>query len=82
MWSLSADVGQERLTLSRATRPKTLLKIAPFLFAHAIHQVTESKVKMDKDVLNNGISYFLGPLLNWTLAGVIRYLLSEIQRRG
>ncbi|CDO76644.1 hypothetical protein BN946_scf184868.g58 [Trametes cinnabarina] len=38
--------------------------------------------KMDKEVLSNGISYFLGPLLNWTLAGVIRYLLFEIQRRG
>ena len=37
--------------------------------------------KMDKEVLNNGISYFLGPLLNWTLAGVIRTLLMDIQRR-
>lgn len=37
---------------------------------------------MDKEVLSNGISYFLGPLLNWTLAGVVRLLLTEIQRRG
>ena len=37
---------------------------------------------MDKEVLNNGISYFLGPLLNWTLAGVVKYLLYDIQRRG
>ncbi|KAI0721268.1 hypothetical protein C8T65DRAFT_228522 [Cerioporus squamosus] len=78
------DPGSEGIedTILRATRPKTLLKIAPFLFAHAIHSVTENKVKMDKEVLNNGISYFLGPLLNWTLAGVIRFLLSDIQRRG
>ncbi|TFK91700.1 hypothetical protein K466DRAFT_573561 [Polyporus arcularius HHB13444] len=84
-WSKALfDPGSEGIedTILRATRPKTLLKIAPFLFAHAIHSVTESKVKMDKDVLNNGISYFLGPLLNWTLAGVIRFLLSDIQRRG
>ena len=38
--------------------------------------------EMDKEVLNNGISYFLGPLLNWTLTGVIKVLLTEIQRRA
>lgn len=37
---------------------------------------------MDKEVLNNGISYFLGPLLGWTLAGVVKSLLLDIQRRG
>ena len=69
------------LTVScRATHPKVLLRIAPALFSHAINQCIEQK--MDKEVLTNGISYFLGPLLNWTLAGVIRFLLSEIQRRG
>ncbi|KAI0639768.1 mediator complex subunit Med5-domain-containing protein [Trametes polyzona] len=67
-------------TILRATRPKVLLKIAPALFSHAISQRMEGK--MDKDVLSNGISYFLGPLLNWTLAGVIKFLLSEVQRRG
>ena len=63
-----------------ATRPKMLLKIAPKLFSIAIYQTMEHK--MDKEVLNNGISYFLAPLLNWTLAGVIRFLLVEIQRRA
>ncbi|KAH9847349.1 mediator complex subunit Med5-domain-containing protein [Lenzites betulinus] len=67
-------------TILRATRPKVLLKIAPALFSHAITQCVERK--MDKEVISNGISYFLGPLLNWTLAGVIKFLLSEIQRRG
>ena len=68
------------MTRHSATRPKTLLKIAPQLFAHAIAQILERK--MDKEVFNNGISYFCGPLLNWTLAGVIRSLLLDIQRRG
>ncbi|KAI0830678.1 mediator complex subunit Med5-domain-containing protein [Trametes gibbosa] len=67
-------------TILRATRPKVLLKIAPALFSHAITQCVERK--MDKEVLSNGISYFVGPLLNWTLAGVIKFLLSEIQQRG
>ena len=67
------------LTQFRTTRPQTLLKIAPALFSFAIAQTMERK--MDKEVLNNGISYFLGPLLNWTLAGVIRSLLMDIQRR-
>ncbi|KAL1951638.1 hypothetical protein VTO73DRAFT_787 [Trametes versicolor] len=67
-------------TILRATRPKVLLRIAPTLFSHAITQCMERK--MDKDALLNGISYFLAPLLNWTLARVIKFLLSEIQRRG
>ncbi|KAI1793915.1 mediator complex subunit Med5-domain-containing protein [Ganoderma leucocontextum] len=76
------DPGSEGIedTILRATRPKTLLKIAPALFAFAIAQTMERK--MDKEVLNNGLSYFLGPLLNWTLAGVVRSLLTDIQRRG
>ena len=36
----------------------------------------------DLDTLNNGVSYFVGPLLNWTLVGVIRALVGEIHRQG
>ncbi|KAI0800903.1 hypothetical protein C8Q74DRAFT_1345580 [Fomes fomentarius] len=81
-WSKALfDPGSEGIedTILRATRPKTLLKIAPNLFAHAIAQSIERK--MDKEVLNNGISYFLGPLLGWTLAGVVKSLLHDIKRR-
>ncbi|TBU48171.1 mediator complex subunit Med5-domain-containing protein [Dichomitus squalens] len=76
------DPGSEGIedTILRTTRPKTLLKITPSLFSFAIAQAMDRK--MDKEVLNNGISYFLGPLLNWTLAGVIRSLLMDIQRRS
>lgn len=28
--------------------------------------------------LNNGVSYFTGPLLNWTLVGVIKALMRDI----
>jgi hypothetical protein len=37
---------------------------------------------MDADVLNNGVSYFTGPLLNWTLVGVLKALLREIHQKG
>jgi mediator of RNA polymerase II transcription subunit 5 len=37
---------------------------------------------MDIEVMNNGISYFLGPLLNWTLLGVAKALLREIRLSG
>ncbi|EMD42220.1 hypothetical protein CERSUDRAFT_110751 [Gelatoporia subvermispora B] len=67
-------------TILRSTRPKTLLRIAATLFSHAIEACHARK--MDKEVLNNGISYFLGPLLNWTLTGVIKSLVLEIQRRN
>ncbi|PCH33791.1 hypothetical protein WOLCODRAFT_129982 [Wolfiporia cocos MD-104 SS10] len=67
-------------TILRNTRPRTLLHIAATLFSHAIMMCDEGK--MEKDVLSDGISYFMGPLLNWTLVGVVKSLLSEIQRRG
>lgn len=37
--------------------------------------------KLDKDALMNGISYFTGPLLNWTLVGVIKALVKDMQVR-
>ena len=36
---------------------------------------------MDREVLQNGISYFTGPLLNWTLVGVIKALIRDITYR-
>jgi mediator of RNA polymerase II transcription subunit 5 len=64
----------------RSTKPKTLLLISATLFSHAISARADRK--MDADVLNNGVSYFTGPLLNWTLVGVIKTLLREIQMKG
>ncbi len=66
-------------TILRSTKPKQLLRIAASLFSNAIALCMERK--MDKELLNNGVSYFLGPLLSWTLTGVIKALLSEIQHR-
>jgi mediator of RNA polymerase II transcription subunit 5 len=57
-----------------------LLRIAPALFSSAIQ--TTMIHKMDKDVLLNGVSYFTSPLLNWTLVGVIKTLVKDIQRAG
>ena len=34
--------------------------------------------KMEKEVLLNGVSYFTGPLLNWTLVSVIKFIVKEI----
>lgn len=36
--------------------------------------------KIDVEAINNGVSYYLGPLLNWTLVGVVQALLEEIER--
>jgi mediator of RNA polymerase II transcription subunit 5 len=64
----------------RSTRPKTLLRICSPLFLQAISAYAEHRI--DGDVLNNGVAYFLGPLLNWTLVGVIKVLLQEIRLKG
>lgn len=47
---------------------------------HAIQFLAQQKI--DADVLKNGVSYFLGPLLNWTLVGVIKSLVRDVQARG
>ncbi|TRM66177.1 mediator complex subunit Med5-domain-containing protein [Schizophyllum amplum] len=60
----------------RATPPKTLLRIAPTLFSNAmqLHMTRE----LSNEALENGISYFVGPLLSWTLVGVIQAVLREL----
>ncbi|KZT05944.1 uncharacterized protein LAESUDRAFT_726512 [Laetiporus sulphureus 93-53] len=67
-------------TILRNTRPRTLLRITATLFAHAITMCARRRI--DKDVLNNGISYFLGVLLNWTLSGIVKSLLVIVQHEG
>ncbi|KAA1468198.1 hypothetical protein DENSPDRAFT_770124 [Dentipellis sp. KUC8613] len=73
------DKGSEGIEdgILRSTRPKTLLTMAATLCSRAtmachIHNI-------DADTLNNGMSYFLGPLLNWTLVGIVKMLLREIR---
>ncbi|PFH54543.1 hypothetical protein AMATHDRAFT_135078 [Amanita thiersii Skay4041] len=66
-------------SILRVTKPKTLLRISATLFLQAVR--ASSSQKIDSEVLNNGVSYFTGPILNWTLLGVVRALLSDIQRR-
>ncbi|KAJ6519904.1 hypothetical protein C8R45DRAFT_40218 [Mycena sanguinolenta] len=64
-------------TILRSTQPKILLRISASLFSHAIKDVN-----IDDEVLNNGISYFTGSLLRWTLVGVVQALTQEIQLKG
>ncbi|KIM67250.1 hypothetical protein SCLCIDRAFT_109053 [Scleroderma citrinum Foug A] len=67
-------------TILRSTTPKTLLQMSPTLFAQAC--IARQDNRIDIDVLHSGISYFLEPLLNWTLVGVVHAMLFEIQQRG
>jgi mediator of RNA polymerase II transcription subunit 5 len=62
------------IALFSSTRPKTLLAIAATVFVRAA-----ADRKLDADVLNNGISYFLGPLLAWTLPGIVLALVRHIR---
>ncbi|KAJ7110136.1 hypothetical protein C8R44DRAFT_274021 [Mycena epipterygia] len=73
------DNGSEGIedTILRSTQPKILLRISASLFSHAIKDPN-----IDEDILNNGISYFTGPLLRWTLVGVVLALSQEIQLKG
>ncbi|KAH8120455.1 mediator complex subunit Med5-domain-containing protein [Phellopilus nigrolimitatus] len=60
----------------RTTKPKTLMKIAATFILQASNACADRR--MDTENLNNGVSYFTGPLLNWTLVGVIKALLRDI----
>ncbi|KAJ7293655.1 hypothetical protein C8J57DRAFT_33900 [Mycena rebaudengoi] len=64
-------------TILRSTQPKTLLRISASLFSHAIQDPN-----IDDSTLENGTSYFTGPLLRWTLVGVVLALIQEIQLKG
>ncbi|KAF8640574.1 hypothetical protein AX17_000236 [Amanita inopinata Kibby_2008] len=67
-------------TILRITKPKTLLRISATLFLEAVRASTLQKI--DHEVLSNGVSYFTGPILNWTLLGVVKALLKEIRQKG
>lgn len=54
--------------------------MAATLLAHAIAMSNERK--LDKEAFKNGISYFSGPLLNWTLVGVIKALVRESSQKA
>ncbi len=78
-WVTILYVTQSTNHPSRGTKPKILLRIAIPLVSQAITAST-SMHKFDKEVLMNGIAYFTGPLLNWVLVGVVKYLIREMQR--
>ncbi|KAF8622908.1 hypothetical protein AX15_006669 [Amanita polypyramis BW_CC] len=66
-------------SILRTIKPKTLLRISATLFLGALQACSLRKI--DNEVLNNGVSYFTGPILNWTLVGVVRALIHEIRRK-
>ncbi|KAI6047573.1 mediator complex subunit Med5-domain-containing protein [Pisolithus marmoratus] len=67
-------------TILRSTRPRTLLQMSATLFSQAC--IARQENRIDVDALRNGTSYFLEPLLHWTLVGVVHAMLFEIQQRG
>ncbi|KAG9125906.1 mediator complex subunit [Ceratobasidium sp. 392] len=68
--------------VGRSTNPRVLLKLCATLFAEAIRKCAAEPESIGKEILRNGVSYFEGPLLNWTLRGVIWALANEAERHG
>ncbi|KAI5123762.1 hypothetical protein M0805_000352 [Coniferiporia weirii] len=64
----------------RTTKPKTLMKLSASLIMHASNACVDRR--LEPEILNNGVSYFTGPLLNWTLVGVIKALLRDILEKN
>ncbi|KAH7345367.1 hypothetical protein B0J17DRAFT_38253 [Rhizoctonia solani] len=66
----------------RSTNPRVLLKLSATLFTEAIRKCAAEPEGAGMEILRNGVSYFEGPLLNWTLRGVIWALSNEAERHG
>ncbi|THH04163.1 hypothetical protein EW145_g5729 [Phellinidium pouzarii] len=64
----------------RTTKPKTLMKLAASLIMQASNACADRR--LEAETLSNGVSYFTGPLLNWTLVGVIKALLRDILEKN
>ncbi|GJJ08870.1 hypothetical protein Clacol_003090 [Clathrus columnatus] len=64
----------------RSTKPQVLLSLSATLFSEAIDACISKK--MDAEALQNGLSYYMSPLLNWTLVGIVQALLDEVERRS
>ncbi|KAJ1311825.1 hypothetical protein OPQ81_010286 [Rhizoctonia solani] len=77
----SNSVGIDDNTL-RPTNPRVLLKLCATLFTEAIRKCAAEPEGAGMEILRNGVSYFEGPLLNWTLRGVIWALANEAERHG
>ncbi|KDN44052.1 hypothetical protein RSAG8_05784, partial [Rhizoctonia solani AG-8 WAC10335] len=66
----------------RSTNPRVLLKLSATLFTEAIRKCAAEPEGAGMEILRNGVSYFEGALLNWTLRGVIWALANEAERHG
>lgn len=53
-----------------------LMKVTATLICQACNACADRR--MEGEMLGNGISYFNGPLLNWTLVGGMKALLRDI----
>ncbi|EJD03833.1 uncharacterized protein FOMMEDRAFT_154950 [Fomitiporia mediterranea MF3/22] len=63
----------------RTTKPKMLMKLTATLILQACNACADRR--WSEDMLKNGVSYFTGPLLNWTLVGGIKALLRDIMEK-
>ncbi|CDR45899.1 RHTO0S11e06128g1_1 [Rhodotorula toruloides] len=64
--------------LMHATNPRTLLRVAPTILKQSLKARQAGIVDMDS--LRDALSYFLQELLRFTLPGVLKWLITEIER--
>lgn len=62
----------------RSTKHQLLLSLSATLFFEAVDACILNR--LDAESLQNGLSYYMSPLLNWTLVGVVQALLDEVER--
>ncbi|BGP26781.1 hypothetical protein JCM10295v2_005741 [Rhodotorula toruloides] len=64
--------------LMHATNPRTLLRVAPTILKQSLKARQTGIVDMDS--LRDALSYFLQELLRFTLPGVLKWLIAEIEQ--
>lgn len=65
-------------SLIQATDPRVLLRVAPTICQQML--VACELGVVDRTALNEGVQYFINPFFNFTLPGVVRWLVAEIGR--
>ncbi|BGP34437.1 hypothetical protein JCM10296v2_006257 [Rhodotorula toruloides] len=64
--------------LMHATNPRTLLRVAPTILKQSL--MARKAGIVDMDSLRDALSYFLQELLRFTLPGVLKWLIAEIEQ--
>jgi mediator of RNA polymerase II transcription subunit 5 len=76
--SMFLQVTHRGLAIRSSTNPRVLLMIGATLVKQSLAACTAGVI--DRNALTEGLCYFRQDLLNFTLPGILKWLVSELKR--